>query len=84
VITAARGRADQLIAAHASLGRSLHVELEQGPPATVIAGIAERAGHDLIALGTHGHRGFRRLLLGSVCESTIRHAPCSVLVVHAQ
>jgi nucleotide-binding universal stress UspA family protein len=83
VITAARGKADQLIAAHASLGRPLHVELEQGPPATVIASAAERAGHDLIALGTHGHRGFRRLLLGSVCESTIRHSPCSVLVVHA-
>ena len=44
---------------------------------------AERGGHDLIAVGTHGHRGFWRLLLGSCAETTIRHAPCSVLVVHA-
>ncbi len=84
VLTAARAKADKLVAANAALGHPLHVELVQGPPATVIAGAAERAGYDLIAVGTHGHRGFRRLLLGSVCESTIRHAPCSVLVVHAQ
>jgi nucleotide-binding universal stress UspA family protein len=84
VLTSARAKADELVAGSAALGHPLHVELVQGPPATVVASTAERAGHDLIALGTHGHRGFRRLLLGSVCESTIRHAPCSVLVVHAQ
>ena len=61
----------------------MHVDLVQGPPASVITHAAERGGHDLIAIGTHGHRGFRRLLLGSVAESTIRHAPCSVLVVHS-
>ena len=45
---------------------------------------AEKNGHDLIAVGAHGHRGVRRLLLGSVAESTIRHSPCSVLVVHGE
>jgi universal stress protein E len=84
VVDGARAQAERLVAEHGSLGRPLRVELVQGPPATVIASAAERAGYDLIALGTHGHRGFRRLLLGSVCESTIRHAPCSVLVVHAE
>jgi nucleotide-binding universal stress UspA family protein len=48
-------------------------------------GIIDRAaGYDLIAMGSHGHRGFRRLLLGSVAEAVIRHAPCSVLVTHAE
>jgi nucleotide-binding universal stress UspA family protein len=84
VVSAARGQADQLVAANAELGRPIHVELVQGPPASVITHAAERGGHDLIALGTHGHRGFRRLLLGSVAESTIRHAPCSVLVAHGE
>jgi len=84
VLSAARSQADQLVAANASLGRSLHVELVQGPPASVITHTAERGGYDLIAIGTHGHRGFRRLLLGSVAESTIRHAPCSVLVAHGE
>jgi len=43
---------------------------------------AARNGHDAIIIGSHGRRGFRRLLLGSVAEATVRHAPCSVMVVH--
>lgn len=39
---------------------------------------------DLIILGSHGHRGLKRLLLGSVAEFVVRHAPCSVEVVRAQ
>lgn len=63
-------------------GREVKVELVQGQPTTVVTQTAERDAHDLIVVGAHGHRGVRRLLLGSVAESTIRHAPCSVLVVH--
>ena len=84
VVRSAQEQADHLVADNANLGHPLHVELVQGPPASVITHAAERGGHDLIAIGTHGHRGFRRLLLGSVAESTIRHAPCSVLVVHGE
>lgn len=80
VLASAREQADQLIALH---GPGLHVELVQGPPAQVITETAERGGYDLIIVGAHGNRGFRRLLLGSVTESTARHAHCSVLVVHA-
>ena len=35
---------------------------------------------DLVVVGTHGRRGLRRLLLGSVAEATVRHAACSTLV----
>jgi nucleotide-binding universal stress UspA family protein len=84
VLSGAKVQADQLVAANGNLGRPLHIELVQGPPASVITHAAERGGHDLIAIGTHGHRGFRRLLLGSVADSTIRHAPCSVLVAHGE
>lgn len=84
VLTSAQAQADALVAAHAHLGHALHVELIQGPPASVLTHAAEKGGHDLIAIGTHGHRGFRRLLLGSVAESVIRHAPCSVLVAHGE
>ncbi len=38
--------------------------------------------YDLVVMGSHGRRGLRRFLLGSVAEVTVRHAPCSVLVVH--
>jgi nucleotide-binding universal stress UspA family protein len=36
---------------------------------------------DLIVLGSHGRTGLDRLLLGSVSESIVRHAPCSVEIV---
>lgn len=43
--------------------------------------ITERAaGYDLVVIGSHGRRGLRRFLLGSVAETVVRHAPCSVLV----
>jgi nucleotide-binding universal stress UspA family protein len=79
VLASAKTQADKIVA---QPGHPLHVELVQGPPAQVITGAAERGAHDLIVVGAHGNRGFRRLLLGSVAESTVRHAPCSVLVVH--
>ena len=84
VVSGAQTQADALVAGHADLGHPLHVDLVQGPPASVITHAAEKGGHDLIAIGTHGLRGFRRLLLGSVAESVIRHAPCSVLVAHGE
>jgi nucleotide-binding universal stress UspA family protein len=84
VLSGARNQADKLVAEHAALGQTIHIELVQGPPAQVITHTAEKHGHDLIVVGAHGHRGVRRLLLGSVAESTVRHSPCSVLVVHGQ
>jgi nucleotide-binding universal stress UspA family protein len=36
---------------------------------------------DLVVMGTHGRRGLRRLLLGSVAEEVVRLAPCPVLTV---
>ncbi len=36
---------------------------------------------DLIVVGTHGRSGPLRLLLGSVAQSVVRHAPCPVLTV---
>ena len=79
VLAAAQTQADKFVAEH---GGEFQVELVQGPPAQVISETAGRGGYDLIVVGAHGHRGFRRLLLGSVAESTVHHAPCSVLVVH--
>ncbi len=36
---------------------------------------------DLVILGTHGRTGLKHILLGSVAERVVRHAPCAVLVV---
>ena len=38
---------------------------------------------DLIVMGSHGWKGFDRLLLGSVSDAVVHRAPCSVEVVRA-
>ena len=43
--------------------------------------VAERDGHDLIVMGTHGRTGAKRVLLGSVAEGVVRRAICPVLTV---
>lgn len=51
-------------------------------PDDVILDYAQAHGADLIVMGSHGHTGLRHLLMGSVAEHVLRHAPCPVLVVH--
>lgn len=46
-----------------------------------LAAIIEENSVDLIVLGTHGRTGLGKLLLGSVAEDILRHAPCPVLTV---
>lgn len=49
-----------------------------GDPASAIARLAEDENVDLIVMGTHGRTGISRLLMGSVAEAVVRHAPCPV------
>ena len=53
----------------------------EGDPPEVIVDIASEKKADLIAMGTHGRRGLKRLLMGSVTSAVIVQAPCDVLVV---
>jgi len=46
-----------------------------------ILGRCAEAVPDLVVLGTHGRSGFERFLIGSVAESVMRHALCSVLII---
>ncbi len=52
-----------------------------GVPWSEIVGLLERDRFDLCVMSTHGRTGVARVLLGSVAEKVIRHAPCSVLAV---
>lgn len=79
---AAAEQGAKLEAAQAAAGRPVSFRLAHGSPADVITELAAAEGFDLVAVGTHGHRGLRRLVLGSVAEAIIRHAPCSVLIAH--
>lgn len=42
--------------------------------------IIEKGSYDLVAMGSHGRTGLRRMFLGSVAEATVRHAHRAVLV----
>jgi nucleotide-binding universal stress UspA family protein len=46
-----------------------------------LRGIVAENSIDLIVIGTHGRTGLGKLLLGSVAEDILRHAPCPVLTV---
>lgn len=48
-------------------------------PAQALIEAAE--GADLLVVGTRGHDGFTSLLLGSVSQRCVHHAPCPVVVV---
>ncbi len=52
-----------------------------GEPAEAILRLAESAGCDLILMTSHGRRGLRRFLLGSVAEKLTRYATCPVMMV---
>lgn len=55
----------------------------RGSPHDAILDYAKEHGIELIVLGTHGRGMVERLLLGSVAERIVRHAPCPVLTVKA-
>lgn len=49
-----------------------------------IAKAVTSANADLLVVGSHGRRGFRRLLLGSVAENLLRKVDISVLIVRGR
>lgn len=56
-------------------------EVINGSPQRVLVEKAQEWGADLIVIGSHGYGFWSRALLGSVSNSVVHHAPCSVMVV---
>ncbi len=73
----------RLVSRYGEKGVRLAFEHQEGPAAQEIHKRLTNEDYDLVVLGSHGRRGLRRLLIGSVAETTLRHAPCSVLMVRA-
>lgn len=55
--------------------------VEEGDPVEVIRGAVTRAEADLAIIGTRGHTGLKRVLLGSVADEALRTLECDVLAV---
>ncbi len=55
--------------------------VRDGSAATVILQVAEEWKPDFIIMGSHGRKGFKKFLLGSVSECVVRNAACSVEII---
>jgi nucleotide-binding universal stress UspA family protein len=58
-------------------------EVRGGNPTRQILDAARDHGADLIVMGTHGRTGIAHVVMGSVAERVLRHAPCPVLSLRA-
>jgi nucleotide-binding universal stress UspA family protein len=52
-----------------------------GDPTGEILRVRSEIKADMLVVGTHDHSGFERLLLGSIAETLMRKAGCSVFIV---
>ncbi len=55
--------------------------VKEGEPYQKIVEVAKEKDAGVIFMGSHGRKGVKKLLMGSVTEKVIGHAPCPVLVV---
>ena len=63
---------------------TVSTEVLFGSPDRCIVEAAEQMDSDLIIVGSHGYKAWERLLIGSVSDSVVHHAPCSVMVVRTK
>jgi nucleotide-binding universal stress UspA family protein len=77
--TGAKEKLDQISAGLEGIPH--HNYVRHGQVWKNLAEIIDENEVDLIVVGTHGRRGLGKLLLGSVAEDILRHAPCPVLTV---
>ena len=65
-------------------GLAVETAVVNGDPRSVIVDQAEEWAADLIVVGSRGTTGLKRFLLGSVAQSVVSYAPCSVAVVRGK
>jgi nucleotide-binding universal stress UspA family protein len=78
----ARTRLEEIARVHAE-GTSYDLLTRLGDPTQEILKAAQQLAADVIVMTTHGHKGFSRVLHGSVAEKVIRDAACPLLLMIA-
>ena len=85
MISSTRATVEQLVATTVdhlrAAGRTAEGEVREGDPASQIVQAVHDLAGDLVVVGSRGHVGISRLVLGSVAHSVLLHAHCSVMVV---
>jgi nucleotide-binding universal stress UspA family protein len=71
----------EFVKAHAYGKTQPELVVHDGAAPDCILSFAQERKADLIVMGTHGRRGFDRLVLGSVTNRVMRRAPCPVLAI---
>ena len=62
-------------------GFATEARVVKGDPREALVDAARTLHADLVVVGSHGRTGLAKLVLGSVANHVVTHAPCSVLVV---
>ena len=62
-------------------GVKIETAVREGNTYEKIVDLATEKNADIIFMGSHGRTGIKKLLMGSVTEKVIGHAPCPVMVV---
>jgi universal stress protein A len=81
ILDSARKHLEALALARVPAGLRGRTLVREGNPYSEITAAARQLKVDLLVISTHGHTGMRRILIGSVAERVVRHAPCAVLTV---
>jgi nucleotide-binding universal stress UspA family protein len=77
----AEARAKEFVGKNQRGTVAVETQVMVGEPFADICQSAAQGQADLIIMGSHGRTGLSHVLLGSVAERVVRHAPCPVLVV---
>ncbi len=77
----ARQRLERLAAERLKEPALYEVAVSSGDPAMEILSAAASPAIDVVMMATHGRRGLKRLVLGSVAERVIRESPRPVLTI---
>jgi universal stress protein A len=82
VAVSCKKKLSQLAAEHSIEPKLVEkVLVREGRPFHEITEVARSLKMDVIVIATHGYTGLNHVLMGSVAERVVRHAPCPVLVV---
>lgn len=81
ILDGADGALGAIVAKARERGFAIDARLVQGRPADVIQRIADETDANLVVVGTHGRKGLRRALLGSVAETLVRTSSRPILTM---
>jgi nucleotide-binding universal stress UspA family protein len=84
ILVGAQSAVAEMADRHENAGVAIKTLVREGPAPEEIDSVAKEIGADLVVMGTHGRRGLRRALLGSVTETVVRTSSRPVLTVHTE